>query len=260
MFDSFNKIGGDISRATASVASSSVRAYLNALYPNEFEYYLFTLELLNSYGEVEDILIFPVMPNSISENRVSLVNVRKTNNSVISLTNTTFAPTTITISGTFGRKVRILLGKGKNEESVGSAFAFSKDFNIKGKEIEVNGEIKTGFGVTKTLENIIKKSQKNEGYTLYLYNLALSNNYLVEVMDMSFSQSMENNMLWNYSINFKSLAKAEDVYPNGKEAYKKSISEQLKYDNINKAVFQTVRILENVKDKALKKGIIRYDR
>ncbi len=257
MLGSVTSLGLDIARVTQGVATSAAKAYLNALYPNEFEYYLFTLELLNYAGETEDILIFPVMPNSISENRMSLVNIRKTNNSVISLTNTTFAPTTISIQGTFGKKIRILLGnQDKTQENSGSAFAFSTDFNIGNKNIELNGEVKTGYGVTKMLERIIKKSQTKSGYLLFLYNHALNNNYLVECTDMTFSQSVENNMLWNYQLNFKSLARAEDIYPGGDESYKKSIEEQLKFDVINQGVFQLQRALEGfkaVKNEALTK-------
>lgn len=245
MFEAFNILGADVQKSISGVASSSVRAYLNSLYPNEFEYYLFTLELVNQAGVVEDILIFPVMPNSISEQRTSLINIRKTNNSIVSITNNTFAPTNISISGSFGRKIRILLGQQKS--SGGSAFAFSEDFNINKKEIEVNGEIKTGFGVTKMLERIIKKSQSKAGYLLFLYNPSLSNNYLVEVTDMTFSQSMENNMLWNYQIQFKSLAKAEDVYPAGQDKLNQSIKNQLKFDNINKAVFKLTNTINGIR-------------
>ena len=97
------------------------------------------------------------------------------------------------------------------------------------------------------LERIIKKSQSKAGYLLFLYNPSLSNNYLVEVTDMTFSQSMENNMLWNYQIQFKSLAKAEDVYPAGQDKLNQSIKNQLKFDNINKAVFKLTNTINGIR-------------
>jgi hypothetical protein len=248
MLNSNTPLGLDIQRITQGVATSAVRAYLNSLFPDEFEYYLFTLELLNNRGEVEDILIFPVMPNAISDSRVSLVNIRKTNNSVVSLTNTTFAPTNISIQGTFGKKIRLLLGSNDS----GSAFSFSTDFNVLNKNIELNGAIKTGYGVTKMLERIIKKSQSSSEYLLFAYNHALNNNYLVECVDMNFSQSLENNMLWNYQLNFKSLARAEDVYIGGKKNNKKSINEQLAFSVINDGIFKLTRSLGGITKNANK--------
>lgn len=249
MLATLSSLGLDINATAGEVVSSSLRAYLNSLYPDEFEYYLCSFELVNKSGIVEQVLIFPIMPDSIQENRQSLVNIKKTMSSVVSLTNNTFSPTTITINGTFGKKLRILLGP---KQTNASAFYFEKKIKLKDDVIELNTEIKTGYGVTKKLENMIKLSQKESsdgsGYLLFFYNLALNNNYLVEVTDMSFQQSMENNMMWNYSINMKSLANASDVRPGGYDEYKKSIKEMLKYSNINKAVFKLSNSLKSVKN------------
>lgn len=237
MITGLQSLGIDLENIASNVGAGFTRAYLNSLYPEEFEYYLFTLELIDKNGKVDEILTFPVMPTSIQEARTSLVNIKKTNSSIVSLTNISFAPTNISISGTFGRKIRILLGK---EFSQANAF----NFNINS---QLNGEIKSGYGVTKVLERIIKKSQTIEGSLLFMYNLSLNNNYLVECSEMSFSQSMENNAFWNYSLYFKSLARAEDVYPGGKEAQKKKISEMLKFDNINKGINSLSNLLSSIK-------------
>lgn len=239
-----SSLGLEVNQIAQNVRASSARAYLNALYPEEFEYYLCSLELMDSSGYMDEMLIFPVMPNSIQEVRQSLVNVKKTTSSVVSLTNNTFAPTSISISGTFGRKLRILLGPKQTTNS--SAFYFENNISIRSQNVELNTEIKTGYGVTKKMEKMIKKSQK-EGYLLFFYNFALGNNYLVEVTDMTFQQSMENNMLWNYSVNMKSLANAESVRPGGKDEYDKAIKEMLKYDNINKAIFSITETMKGLK-------------
>lgn len=244
MLATLSSLGLDVSRVALESGASAIRAYINSLYPDEFEYYLCSFELMNDVGVVEQVLIFPVMPDSIQESRTSLVNVKKTMSSVVSLTNNTFAPTTVNITGSFGKKLRILLGP---KQTTASAFYFEKQIKVANETIELNAEIKSGYGVTKKLEQMIKKSQREEGYLLFFYNLALNNNYLVEVTDMSFQQSMENNMLWNYSLSMKSLANAEDVRPGGKDAYKKSINEMLKFQNINKAVSKMVDTLKSVK-------------
>lgn len=238
----FSALSNDIGKVVKGTFSNATRALLNSLYPDEFEYYLFTLELMTSDGKLLDNLLFPVMPTSINESRLSLVNVKKTNSAVVSLINNTFAPTSISINGTFGKKIRILLGN-KQE----NATAFSSTLKSKTNDNELNTTIKTGYGVTKLLESILKKSQKNKDYLLFLYNHSFNANYLVECEDMSFSQSMENNMFWNYQLTFKTLAKAEDVYPTGKEGYKNSIKHQLTYSVFNNTIFQLERALNKFK-------------
>jgi len=231
--------GLNLGRIASQVGTGAVRSFLNAKWPSEFEYYMCSLELTDFSGNIVDVLIFPVMPTSIQEAQSTLVNIKKTSNVIVSITNSTFTPSTINISGTFGRKIRLLLTPNKPSESA-SAFRFSK--KIGGNQI--NGYIKSGYGVTKVLERILKLAQ-TEGYLLFFYNLAMGNNYLVEVTDMSFQQAVENNMMWNYSFTLKSLAYAEDVNPRGKDATKNSIKEMLKYDNINKAIFSLQKSLSD---------------
>lgn len=256
MMGSLASMGLDIERIAGQAVAGGLRAYLNSLYPEEFEYYLFTLELLSRGGTVKEILIFPVMPNSISEDRPSLVNIKKTNNSVISVTNNTFAPTNISVSGTFGKKIRIILGnQDKTGEDSGSAFAFSEDVKIGGENVSIRGEVKTGYGITKLLERIIKRSQEEEDSLLFMFNLSLGNNYLVECTNLTLSQSMENNMMWNYQMQFKSLAEASKVYPGGVDKLQKSIKSQLKFSVINDTVFQMVRALEGVTAIANESGL-----
>lgn len=248
---SLTSLGLDTFSQTGQIGGNALKAYLHALYPEEFEYYLFSLELVNRSGELIESIIFPVMPNSISEQRQSLVNIKKTNNSIVSLTNRTFAPTTINVNGTFGRKLRLLFSnQDKTKENSGSAFSFSA-----GKKNKANGEIKTGYGVTKLLERIILRSQRDPNTLLFLYNMSLNNNYLVECTDMSFNQSTENNMLWNYQLGFKSLARAESVYPGGEQADKNKIKSLLKFSVINTATASLLRVASGVKSLANESAI-----
>ena len=237
-FGSLTSFGLDVDRISKEAGKNTLRAYLSTVFPSEFEFYLITLERVNRSGSVHEQLIFPVTPQSISESRSSLVNIKKTNNSIVSLTNRTFAPTTISISGTFGKKIRILLTSEKQNQ--GAAFQFGINLGKEPKPYKQYGEVHTGFGVTKMLENMIINSQKYSDSLLFLYNYVSGNHYLVECTDMQFSQSMENNMFWNYSLNLKSLAYAKDVYPGGSFAYEKTMRQQL-----------TIGILNNTTQKML---------
>jgi len=241
--DALKSLAMDTARVGVQTMLNASRAYISALYPNEFEYYLFTLELVSRTGTLKQSLIFPVMPQAISETRVSLVNIKKTNSSIISLTNTTFAPSTITINGTFGKKIRILFSQ-NTKDNTDSPFSFSLGA-VQGTKL--NGDVKTGYGTTKLLEKLLKRSQSDFDSLLFLYNPALGNSYLVECTDMQFAQSVENNMFWNYSITFKTLAKAEDVYPGGSKNVKTSLKNQMKYAVINRAVFSMVRAMSGMK-------------
>ena len=88
-----------------------------------------------------------------------------------------------------------------------------------------------------------------------MFNLSLGNNYLVECTNLTLSQSMENNMMWNYQMQFRSLAEAKKVYPGGVDNLKKSIKSQLKFSVINDTVFQMVRALEGVTAIANESGL-----
>jgi len=222
------KINNELEQAIQSVAGAAGRAYLHSLYPNEFEYYMLVLELYDFYtDELEDSLIFPVMPNAISESEVLLTNIKKTMSSVNIIKNVSYAPRVISIQGTFGKKIRILLSKNTNATpATGFTTKVSK---------EANATVKTGYGVIKILERIIKASKK-EGSLLFLHNLSLGTSYLIETTDFSFNQSLENNMMWNYQLNIKTIAESNNVYVGGQKALKSSINELLKLHVITKGI------------------------
>lgn len=236
--------GLNLERIASQVGTGAVRSFLNAKWPSEFEYYMCSLELVDGSGNIVENLIFPVMPNHMQETTSGFVNIKKTVNSVVSIKNTSYPINTINISGTFGRKLRLMLTPNKMSDA-SAAFNFSKSFGTN-KDKELNGYIKTGYGVTKYLERIIRMSHGTDGYLLFFYNLASGNNYLVECTDMSFTQALENNMMWNYNITLKSLAMAEDVIPGGKDRYKKSIKNLLMFSNINKTIDSVVGEISNL--------------
>jgi hypothetical protein len=173
------------------------RAGLHAISPDDFEYYACTFELINAFGNTEDIFHFPVMPNGIQVNRQSLVSVKRTGGGQLSQFSNSFVGRTISISGTFGRKFRLML----IDDGVNKLKDISQ-FDLK---------VKTGYGALKLLEKLIKKSQTlDDEYNLprflIFHNYTLNHNHIVEILNFGNSQSIENNMIWNYNIEMKMLA------------------------------------------------------
>ena len=101
----------------------------------------------------------------------------------------------------------------KEVESVSNIpfFGGNLGFNFMGDDVL----IKTGYGLIKMLKNIIDESfkidDKGNPCILIFNNYALNTHYVVEVMQSSFSQSVENNMIWYYNIEMKAVAPAEAV-------------------------------------------------
>ena len=211
------------------------RAGLHSLYPEEFEYYACSLELVDSRGDIIESLTFPVMPSQISEVEPNIVNIKKSSQAVISLHTNGFIPFTINISGTFGRRLRLMIG---NRQVNATAFKFNS-FNDSLKSVRnavFNTEIKTGYGALKVLEGIKRKSVQLDSYglpyKLFFYNLSLNSNNLVEIRSMSKTMSEDNNMMWNYSIEMISIAPANSIMtPNSKR-----LQNLLIVDNLNKAL------------------------
>lgn len=217
-----------VKNSAISTISSLGRGALHALAPNDFEYYACTFELINSQGIIEEIFHFPVMPTEISDSRQSLVNTQKAGNSYISQFNDSFASSNISISGTFGRKFRLLLTKGVGSSVDGKPSLF-KNFDLK---------VKTGYGALKLMEKLVKSSQSLDEFgnpkILIFYNYSLNHNHVVEVMNFQQKQSLENNMLWNYSIEMKSLANVDDLFFG--DNMKKHLVELLSTNAISKGI------------------------
>lgn len=196
----------------AGLKASVGKKAISALYPNDFELYITSFELVNSDKETEAYFIFPVQPFSINEQNKPIQNIKKTAGGMTVLSSQTFSPTNTTIQGNFGRKFKFLLGTNLINFS---AFLL-KPFVTKPQFAqEFDPSIKTGYGCIKVLESIINKSNsldsKNKPYALYFYNLALGHNYLVKVTSFDFYQNQENNMIWHYNMSIKSLIPVEQI-------------------------------------------------
>lgn len=189
------------------------RAALHEQFPDDFEYYMVTLELVNpNTSKTEDMFVFPVMPDDIRIREPELTDVRKTAGGISVLTNPTYISKEVTLSGSFGRKFRFLLGN--QVANFGTAFAYQK-YVFEGSKLSFDDTVKTGYGTTKRLMRILNRSKLNtpEGtpYQLFLYNTAFNDNHLVEVVEKSVAQDMSNNMYWKYNLAFKTTAPAEAI-------------------------------------------------
>jgi hypothetical protein len=194
---------------------------LNALYKNDFEYYMVALELVTSDNFTVDYFCFPVSPSSISQEEPELTNIKKTASGIVSLTTPSFVPKTIQMRGNFGRRFKILL---KNNSSVNfSAFKFSgsvtkdqimNDVNIL-KQAAFDPSIKSGYGAIRYLKSILDKStgidQNNQSFKLFFYNPILGDNYLVEKISFEISESMESNRIPGYNLILRAIAPLDSM-------------------------------------------------
>jgi len=165
------------------------KAAVHAIAPDDFEYYACSFELVDSGFNVKEIFHFPVMPSGIQIGRQSLVSIKKTGSSYLSQFNDSFVGRTFNINGTFGRKFKVILVKN-------------------------DLKFKTGYGALKMLEKIIEESFVVSGSNpkvLIFNNLSFNQSYVVEVLNFQVSQSMENNMMWNYTLEIKAIANVDNI-------------------------------------------------
>lgn len=186
------------------------RGGLHALSPEDFEYYLCSFELLDSSGNTQAFMSFPVMPDSIVESTSHPTTVSKTTSGNTVLFNSSFAVKDISISGTFGRKLRVLTGQ-QPLENGGKLPFFSDTVNL-----GVLGDstiIKSGYGLVKMLERILAQSHlldtNGKPHLLIFSNYSFGSRYLVEVLNDAYQQSIETTAVWYYSLEMKAVADAQ---------------------------------------------------
>lgn len=177
---------------------------LNALFPNDFEAYLIAFELVDSQDNTLEFFAFPIMPNSLSINEPELTNIKKVNKGITSLKTDSFIPKNISLTGNFGRNFRILV-----RDKIIDFNSFRGALGLLQGDFD-GPNIKTGFGSIKVFQRLLEGSkvldQKGNPVRLYFYNFPFSENYVVEVVDKTFTQSRETNMIWNYNVSLKAVA------------------------------------------------------
>lgn len=222
-----------------SILSSAGKTALNIQYPKEFELYIIGLELCDEYFNTLKYFTFPINPSSMEESKPQITNVKKTMEGVITLKNNTFIPTEISITGTFGRNFKILLGdtyedfihsftasKIDEDQFATNYLTFSSTTN--GLKKVFSERIKTGYGCLKVLESIIDESKligsNGKLRHLIFHNPALGNSYIVTPGTLKMFQNEANNMIWSYTLPLKAVAPLESTFSAQKN---KQINKQL---------------------------------
>lgn len=173
---------------------------LHSKYPSDFEYYLLALEIRDydaplAGKRIKNSLIFPVNPERIFMLEKKLSKITKTFKGVVINEIESFVPFSINISGTFGRKFRVLFGS-----KIGGYVTDDVEY----QKLSNATTVKTGYGVLKELQNLFKMSRKSNQngrpYRTILYNLMFSSIYLVELQDLKITQSQDKNRLWYYDL------------------------------------------------------------
>jgi hypothetical protein len=201
----------DITRRYSKLLKELGANALNSLHPDEFEYYLCAFELVSGIDTIQ-YFIFPIQPSSISIIDTRRTNIKRSMSGITVLRNNTFNPKTIELKGNFGKRFKILMKEGV-------AFGGDSSSSIKGtvKKPQFSADIKTGYGACKLFQKILEDSNKvspsGEPNKLYFYNMAFGESYLVEVNPQGtiFSNTEDQNMIWQYSVSMTAVAMLEDV-------------------------------------------------
>lgn len=221
------------------------RAGLHYAFPNDFEYYAIAFEIIDNVGDSVAYFGFPIMPNSLNISISNAINISQTSAGVESIINPAFIPFDVTGLGTFGRALKFV-----NYQQAGIGLRLSKKFfssklrNIE-NIIDGNGAnfsdfVKTGYGLCKVLEKIfaLGSAVDSEGrpYISVMYNLSMNHNYIVDLLNISFSQDVStNNAMWNYNFTIKATAplKALNGFFENKKSPHRIIRKDITRNSIN---------------------------
>tara|TARA_X000001382_G_scaffold8122_2_gene5894 strand:+ start:3970 stop:4707 length:738 start_codon:yes stop_codon:yes gene_type:complete len=183
-------------------------ASLHALFPEDFEAYLVSMELVDSKGNTESFISFPIQPSQISETSTRITNVRKTTGGVVALSTQSFVPIDIDIKGSFGRNLRFTVG---NTFVEGGLVSFVKNGGkLESGRPSFSSAVKTGYGMVKAVEDMLDSSDildsDGKPKKLYLYNTILGNNYICKVKNFVHSQDESQNRIPQYTIQLTAVA------------------------------------------------------
>lgn len=218
-------VGTNVTQQIIDTAIDVGKAALHCVMPDDIELYLCALELVDCKNTRIGYLSFSVMPEQISESYTPIQTTIKTHAGVVTTFNSSFSPIDIQIAGTFGRKFRLLLNyidpdtqikKGFMAQFSGGDF-FSLNM---GSMAGIGVGVKSGYGMTKVLEHIMKRATdvdyNGKPYYLKFFNYSLNTAYIVDVVNFTTAQSLANNCMWNYSMNLRAVCPLYSVIINNK--------------------------------------------
>lgn len=247
LFDRFSEIAGDV---FSEISTDVVRSFMHYSMPYDFEYYLTALELIDDNGRSIMYFQFPLNPSDMSISEPGGHEVSRTMSSVVVSDMDVWNPSSIEMSGSFGREMKILAMNKNGRMSVGevglmvsksivptdmpSSFRIRKWSSLLGQNLLV----KTGYGAIKMMQTIIsgdKIIDKNTGnpYKLILHSHMSGDSYWVKVRDFSMTQSTSTNTVWNYRLVLDGVCPLEYVVGNKSREISNS---SLSLGVINKAI------------------------
>ena len=201
--DSFGNV---VSKEGTNMLSDAARLALHTVIPEDYEYYMCGFELVDHNNITQLRFLFPVMPNQMVINEKKISNIIKTANGIVTLVNPSFVPKSISLAGTFGRKIRVQVANNLMFDTISAKgnFVNSLDSAIHNKPA------RTGYGYTKLLEKIYEQSTRGSSggipYKLLFHNFAFGSVHFVEMESFQASQTMETNMMWTYNLQMKAVA------------------------------------------------------
>ena len=217
------------------------RGLLSIKYPNDIEMYLIAFELTDSLGKTEQYFVFPIMPSQLQKVEQNRTNIKKSSSGTTVLMSQAFTPSEISLKGDFGRSFKFLANPKNGEFSFGVFSNRSKD-SVSTKFPTFDGNVKSGYGCIKILQNMIQLSSKldsrNKPRRLFMYNMALGESYMLAVNPggLTISQTMETNMIWNYSLSAQIIANIEDLRTFDSNSHRKALTNTLGARSIQNGV------------------------
>ena len=100
------RVPSSITAKLFNLKGSLGSAGLHNLYPNEFEYYTISLELMDSNKKTTDFFVFPITPQSIKVSKTQIKTIKKSQFGISTYKNSTFSPLGINLTGNFGRALK----------------------------------------------------------------------------------------------------------------------------------------------------------
>jgi hypothetical protein len=181
-------------------------------------YYVLHIELENKVTkEIEDFLDFPIMPQQIELTSEFMTTVTKTQGSTVVISNSSYMPTIMTISGTFGDKNvvdtygvipdNIAIGSSGNPIDAISVTLdkYYRDSNATTGQSETVPLTMTGYAILKYFDALLEKHRKSDLYNLNVFNLTFDQQMTVMPIKKDFSITADKNGLWFYSVTFQSV-------------------------------------------------------
>ena len=174
-------------------------------------YYVLHIELENKVTkEIVDFLDFPIMPQQIELTSEFMTTVTKTQGSTVVVSNNSYMPTIMTISGTFGNKnvvdVYDKIYDIRNLDSIKVTMdnIYNDPEATSGKE-EVVPLAMTGYAVLKYFDALLEKHRLSDLYNLNIFNLTFDQQFTCVALKKDFNMTVDKNGLWFYSVTFQSV-------------------------------------------------------